>query len=143
GDLFAESGQGPTVFVRDRASGEVVPRLETGSPGVVGMAVAPDGSLLATAGYDGQVILWDCGTWKPLRRLPAGRRANAVTFSRSGRLLAAAVEKQVLVWDHTQDEPVDGTDLPIKGVYDLAMSPDGRRLAQTGADGKVRIWTLR
>jgi WD40 repeat protein len=33
--------------------------------------------------------------------------------------------------------------LPVTGVYALAFSPDTRRLAQTGADGKVRIRTLR
>ena len=50
-----------------------------------------------------------------MRELPAGGRVNAVASYR----------------------------LPIKGLYGLAFSPDTRQLAQTGADGKVRIFTLR
>ena len=35
---------------------------------------------------------------------------------------------------------VDRIELPIKGVYGLAISPDGRYLASAAADGKVRVW---
>lgn len=141
--LIVESGQGPTVYVRDRGSGEVSAKLDSGSPGVIGLAVAPDGSLLATAGYDGRVVLWDCDAWQPVRSIVAGGRVSAVTFSRSGQLLAVAADKRVSIWSHTSDEPVASATLPITGVYGVAISPDARRLAQTGADGKVRIWTLR
>lgn len=143
GAQFAESGQGPRVHVRDSADGKLVAQLDTSASGVVGLAVAPDGSMLATAGYDGTVRLWDCESWEPVRDLPVGERANAVSFSRSGQLLAAASKGRVTVWSSTREEPVAEVDLPISGVYGLAFSPDSRRLAQAGADGKVRIWTLR
>lgn len=142
GHLTVEAGQGPTVYVRATATDEVVAELDTGSPGVVGLAVAHDGAMLATAGYDGTVVLWDCDGWQQVRALPVGARVNAVTFSRSGQLLAAAAARRLVVWS-SDDEPVTTADLPIDGVYDVALSPDARRLAQTGADGKVRIWTLR
>ena len=143
GDSFAESGQGAHVHIRDVEDGRVIEHLDTNAPGVVGLAVAPDGSMLATAGYDGTVRLWDCDSWEPVRVLPAGERANAVSFSRSGQLLAAAANSRVTVWSFTREEPVADVALPISGVYGLAFSPDAKRLAQTGADGKVRIWTLR
>lgn len=123
--------------------GRAVAELETTAPGVIGLAVAPDGAMLASAGYDGNIILWDTGQWEPVRELQAGEQANAVCFSRSGQLLAAAAQGRVAVWSHEADEPVAETNLPSSGVYALAFSPDARRLAQTGADGKVRIWTLR
>ena len=50
---------------------------------------------------------------------------------------------RVVVWACDRDDPIAETTLPITGVYALAFSPDARRLAQTGADGKVRIWNLR
>lgn len=137
-----ESGQGPQVVVRDR-EGEVVTDLDTGSAGVVGLAVAPDGGLLATAGYEGTIGLWSCDSWEPVRDLPAGDRVNAVAVSRGGHLLAAAAAGKVVIWSHLHEDPVASYRLPIKGVYDLAFSADTRRLAQTGADGKVRIFTLR
>lgn len=143
GQLLAESGQGPAVYVRAVATGEVVAELDTASPGVVGLAVAPDGSMLATAGHDGHVRLWDCGSWQQVRALTAGDRASAVAFSRSGQLLAAAARRRLVIWSPHHDKPAASTGLPIDGVYDLAFSPDARRLAQAGADGKVRLWQLR
>jgi WD40 repeat protein len=143
GALFAESGQGPRVYARDVEDGAVVAQLDSGAPGVVGLAVAQDGSMLATAGYDGTVRLWDCDSWSSLRDLQVGERANAVCFSRSGQLLAVAAKGRIAIWSFQRDDPVANVDLPISGVYALAFSPDARRLAQTGADGKVRIWTLR
>lgn len=142
GAYTLESGQGPRVAVRDRR-GEPLTELDTGAPGVTGLAVAPGGELVATAGSDGTVGLWSCDTWERVRALPAGDRVHAVAFSRGGHLLAAAAAGRIVVWSHEADEPVATCRLPIKGVYALAFSPDTRRLAQTGADGKVRIWALR
>lgn len=137
-----EAGQGPLVVVRD-LDGEVVTELDTGAAGVIGLAVAPDGGLLATAGYDGTVGLWACDSWEPVRELAAGDRVNAVAFSPGGLLLVAAVAGRIVLWSHRHDDPIASFELPIKGVYALAFSPDTRRLAQTGADGKVRIFHLR
>jgi WD40 repeat protein len=143
GAVVAAAGQGPIVQIRQVLDGAVVAELDTAAPGVIGLAVAPDGAMLATAGYDGTVTLWDAERWETVRELRAGDRANAVGFSRNGHLIAAAAKGRVLVWSHEADGPIAETRLPISGVYALAFSPDSRRLAQTGADGKVRIWTLR
>ncbi|MEX2618810.1 MAG: WD40 repeat domain-containing protein [Egibacteraceae bacterium] len=143
GTCSIESGQGPRVTVRATDSNETLAVLDTGAPGVIGLDVSADGAMLATAGYDGTVALWDCTGWEEVRRLDVGDRASAVSFSRSGRLLAVAARRKVTVWSHDRDTPIATAGLPIDGVYDLAFSPDARRLAQAGADGKVRIWTLR
>ena len=33
-------------------------------------------------------------------------------------------------------------DVPVKGVYGLGFSPDGRFLANAAADGRVRVYAL-
>lgn len=142
GNHTLESGQGPLVVIRD-PDGEPTAELDTGSPGVIGLDVASDGAIMAAAGYDGTVGLWSCDTWELLRELPVGAQTNAIAFSRDGQLLAAAAAGRIIVWSHQQDGPIATYDLPIKGVYALAFSGDSRQLAQTGADGKVRIFTLR
>lgn len=137
-----EAGRGAVVVVRD-AGGEVVAELDTGALAVAGLAVATDGQMVATAGHDGTVGLWSCATWDRVRVLPAGAQVNAVAFSRGGHLLAAAAAGRIVVWSHDAEDAVANRRLPITGVYALGFSADTRRLAQTGADGRVRIWTLR
>ena len=142
-DQVLQVGTASTVVIHDLASGAEVQRVDTGSTAVSSVAVAPDGDVVATAGYDGAITLWAVPEWEPLRRFDVGARASAVAISPDGRLLAVAWDGHVGLWTLEADTPVDIAELPITGVYAVAFSPDGRRLAQTGADGKVRCWSLR
>lgn len=143
GRHVVEAGQGSAVLVRDSTTGEVVQELDSGSAGVVGLAVSPDGRIIATGGSDGAICLWATDDFSLIRRMTVGSTVGALAISRSGQLLGAAGGGRVSLWSFDSEEAVTSTQLPIKGVYALCFSPDGRRLAQTGADGKVRIWRLR
>src|SRR5205823_2887409 len=54
------------------------------------LAVSADGAAVAVGTYGGDVVLFDAATGKPGPRLRLGDRIRAVTFSTSGRVLAAA-----------------------------------------------------
>jgi WD40 repeat protein len=66
---------------------------------ILGMAFSPFGNLLATAGWDGTVRLWNLEDGKPLRVLTVGGSAEGVAFSQDGRYLAAgSSDGTVSVW---------------------------------------------
>nr|WP_306337387.1 caspase family protein [Streptomyces sp. KL118A] len=67
----------------------------------VSVAFSPDGGLLASGGFDGEVLLWDPAKGKPLSVLVGHKSAvNDLAFDPATRRLAtAADDKTVRLWD--------------------------------------------
>jgi WD40 repeat protein len=112
---------------------------------MTGVAFSPDGSILASAGFDA-VRLWSVRTFQPIAVLPAKYFAGALRFSPDGTILAAAgADNTMLLWDVRTRHPIGA---PVRaseagGVERLMFSPDGTILATAGWDNTVRLWDVR
>jgi WD40 repeat protein len=107
-------------------------------------AYGPNGVVLATAGDDGTVRLWDAATGQP-QGPPLTGHTDAVTdvaFSPDGtRLASAGADSTVRLWDAATGQP-QGPPLTghIDAVTTVAFSPDGTRLASASADATICLW---
>ncbi len=72
--------------------------------GVAALALSPDEGVLAAAGFNGKVVLFDTGTREPIG--PPLQASGGVEFSPDGRLLAVAGRQSVKLIDVSTGETV-------------------------------------
>jgi hypothetical protein len=111
-----------------------------------GVAVSPDGKLLATAGENGTLVLFDVESGELVKRLEghdktAGQfgAVMAVVFHPQSKWLASAGEdKRIILWSLPKGEKLLEWQAPSR-VWALAISPDGNLLASGGGLDKYAI----
>jgi WD40 repeat protein len=130
-----QDGRPASLLVFDAHDGRPIHTL-AGHWGAVeagAVTFSPDGTRLASSGYDGYVLIRDTASWKLLRTLHAGRPGYVygLAWSPDGlRLASGGWGGRVSVWG-----PRSGRKVATVGVESssVAWSPDGRRLATGSA----------
>jgi WD40 repeat protein/tRNA A-37 threonylcarbamoyl transferase component Bud32 len=142
------------VLTEIRARGAAVFReLATfGEPPATQVAVvSPVKDVLAVAGADGAIRLWDLAARTRLavlrtdihRRAGHDARPLALAFSPDGMLLASGhVDGAIHVWDVARGEELMARPRHDQMVSCLAFSPSGQELASGGVDSVVKVWDL-
>ena len=106
------------------------------------LTYSPDGKMLAVAGVNGSIGLWNVATGA-LSHLLHGHqgRANAVAFSPDGMILVSGGgDHAVNLWDVATGALVRSLKQHTGGVNAVAMAPDGTLLASAGDDSRVQLW---
>ena len=125
----------------DTTTGKLVHTFAPAAPPspVGGLAVSPDGKLLAAADDLGRLRFWTIADQTELTTVSGHTGAiHDVQFSADGtRLATAGADNSVRVWQ----SPAASTEVAThaKPVTALAISPASSRLISTGADGSVTI----
>lgn len=147
-DDFQQPGVS-TVSLWETATGKMLcrslrPDWGVGPGEVQGLAVSPDGQLLATAGDGGVLRLWEVATGKEVTK-PMRHEGQilSVTFLGSGRFIASAgSDKAVRIWDVSSGEEVRCLRGHESRVESLALGPGRKVLVSASADHTLLVWDL-
>jgi WD40 repeat protein len=152
GGATAAGWYGSPVRVYDTATGKERNRLPTGHACPL-LGFSSDGKLLgvATPGDSGLCIqVWDFARGKIHGVLegPVNRWPTVIAFRPDSKSLGAIIKREdegpggygeVWLWDVTTGRPIGKKKADKVQGESLAFSPDGKRLAVSGYDGKLHI----
>ncbi len=156
---LAASPDGKTVFISSADPQSSFPAkrslirkidIQTGEEKVMGpvafvtsVTLSQDGALLASAGIEGIVRLWDTARGVQISEFAGHNGAIvAVAISPDKKVVACAGEDRVVrVWETASGKEMTKA---LRGhggkVNSVAFSPDGRTIASGGADRRVLLW---
>jgi WD40 repeat protein len=120
---------------------------------LAGLAVAPDGQVLAVSGFFPQggqksgihaILLINLSSGRVERVLRGHTNViSCLVFSADGKLLASgAADRTIRVWNPVTGESEGVLEGNKAAITSLCFSPDGKRLVVGSADGVARIWSL-
>lgn len=103
---------------------------------------SPDGKLVAAAGYDRVVRIFEKATGRELQSIDVHNGAIFdLAFNPDGKVLASASGDQTIkLWRVADGERLDTLNQPAGEQYSVAFTPDGRFILGGGGDNRIRMW---
>lgn len=114
------------------------------------VAFSPQADVLASAGSDRRVLVWDVSQPRQpelVNTLFLNSEADSVAFSADARLLATGENSgSVHLWNVGAPNSPKLLGPPLRGhtttVTSLAFDPEGEQLASGSGDGRVLVWRM-
>ncbi|MDE2937958.1 MAG: PQQ-binding-like beta-propeller repeat protein [Chloroflexota bacterium] len=106
GEALVVGDAGGSIYAFDGNSGATVwERPEVHDGGVLSMAIHPGGSMFATAGQDGRVLIWNAAEGEISRAIELGNDwVENVAWSPDGQRLAVSCSRQVHAYNADGEE---------------------------------------
>ena len=130
------------------SSGKLVRRMLAHAGLVWSIVFSPDGQMLASGGGEhnspGDVKVWDLQTGKCLQSYDLPLGVSKLSFNPKGRYLAAALRNagSFRIIDLEKKKVIHKANPHLVRLEYLCFSPDGKKLATSGADSLIKIWNV-
>ena len=142
GKTIAYAGfKSDAIHLIDVESGEQSSRTKIDLQRLFHLEFSPTDDLLASAGFDGKLRLWNCNTEEPPKVIdPGSRWTRMAAFSPDGSRIAFTDNESVQLWDVETGRRV--WRIPYYGAESVAISSDGQQIACGRFLNGVDVWSL-
>jgi len=119
--------------------------LTANTEAVNSLALSPNGKILASAGDDGMIRLWDTSgnpIGQPIDPLPNGlkTRLYSVAFSPDGKTIVSGDEEGTIRLWNISGKLIKGFKGHQGSVSSIRFSPDGKTIVSGSDDGTIGLW---
>jgi WD40 repeat protein len=140
----AQTGQTFKILAIDPMATKTERSYSGEDPIISALAFSPDLSLIAAAGYDKRLQVWDAKSGEIKRTLTSGHDfALSLAFARNGRaLVSGSRDGQILLWNVATGLVLQNFVASKEAINAIAISPRGDFVVSGGSDNAVRIWRI-
>src|SRR5262249_58115619 len=129
GTKLLSCGEDRLIHVWDAATGKELKQLKGHTGQVIGVAISPDGRMVASSGWDCQLRVWNLATGELIASPGKAPGGQGAAFSPDGKLIATwAPDHMVRLWAVKDLKEVRCLEGAKACVNAGAFSRDGSRL---------------
>ncbi len=138
------TGASGAAMIYSIESGELITEFIGHRDSVFKAVFSPDESLVATGGYDRDVLLWNVVTGEAIREFTGHNGAiTDLAFSPEGRVLvSSSSDETIKVWGVESGKRLDTLSQSEGEVLSVDITADGRFVLAGSADNRLRVWRL-
>jgi WD40 repeat protein len=119
--------------------------LQEHTDAIQGLAISPDGKMIASASDDGTVKLWDLASDNslPIKEIKdQGGWVRAVTFLSDRQIISAGQDKNIKIIDIASGKILKTLTGHTNLVHTLAIAPANDLLVSGSYDNNVNVWQI-
>lgn len=141
GNFFAAGDRQGTIHLVNKETGNKT-EINAHTSWVNGLSFNPEGTILASAGRDYIIQLWDVNTGEHVKTLiKTNSELQCITFSPDGETLASGELGVIRLFDiNSGNQKTINT--PTGWVDDLSYNPDGKSLVSITDDNAIYLWDV-
>jgi WD40 repeat protein len=145
GNSMASAGVSGTIILRDTISNAIISSMSNHKMNAIyTLSYNPTDLLLASAGLEKTISLWNTDTGKLAQSLVADKPTFTTKFNSSGTQLASAGSSgRILLYDIEKAILTTALHGHLGAVQDILWFNDDSTLASFGDDSVVRLWDSR
>ena len=142
GDTVIAAGDGALIQWFSLPAGKKVAEIKTGHNGtVVSVSMTPDHKFLATGAIDSTAKVWDLTEKKEVASIAIEPKwSPKVALTPDCKKLFATSRVDIGQWNVAGQK--ERWSIPAKGIFGLAVSPDGKQAAWMKDNKSVILWDL-